>query len=127
MIADDAESAPLLRRDLRRGAVAGLVVGVVLAAVCVLADFPEWTRTMWSFVLIAAVILLPMALAIRIAGHGMHRLSERGIPRERRTRTQAHVLSLLVPGNVAGAAAIVAYLLLLVAFVLGDDGRTTPF
>jgi lysylphosphatidylglycerol synthetase-like protein (DUF2156 family) len=127
VIPADPPTAPLLRRDLRQGVAVGLVLGIVLAVVVVLGGFVEWTQTMWSFVFIAAVALLPLALGIRLCGHAVWRLSQRGIPRERHTQAPAHMLSLMAPFNLAGAAAIVAYLVLLATFIVGDGGRTSPF
>lgn len=127
MTDDDSDTGRTLRRDLARGGLAGLALGVVLAVLVAVAGFPEWARTLWSFVFIAAVALLPLSLALRVVAHGVWRLTQIGIPRDRHERPSAYVLAILSPGNVAGGAAIVAYLVLLATFVVGDDGRTSPF
>lgn len=115
-----------LRRDLLLGAVVGAVLGLVLAVGVAVADFPEWGRTLWSFILIAAVTLLPLALTLRLVAHGLYRIAQHGIPRERHQPTPDYLLTVLAPGNIAGSAAISAYVILLAAFAVGD-GRTSPF
>lgn len=118
----------LLLRDLARGVVIGSAVGAVLALVFVAADFPEWSLVLWGLLSGPAAFVLPIALVLRGFAHVLARATEIGIPRERRrTQTPQFLLTLYSPVYVAGAALAVCYLVLLVAFVLGDDGRTSPF
>lgn len=104
------------------GAVAGLPLAVCIAAL----GFPEWGVTTFSFAFIAAVIVLPLALALRGIAHGLNRVFEIGVRREHRTPTDRDQLVFMWPGNVVGAAAVVIYLCLLVVFVVGE-GRVSPF
>ena len=122
----DVDTRRLLVRDVAVGAAGGAVAGGVLALVVALAGFPEWGLVAWGVVTVFALILPPLAAAMRGLAHGLHRYTEQRVPPERRTPTPAAQLTVLGPGNVAAAAAVTAYLVLLVVFALGD-GRGSPF
>jgi hypothetical protein len=115
-----------LWRQLAIGTGIGLAGGLALGAVSAAVGFPEWTVTAWSFVAVLAMISLPMALIMRALMHGVHRLTVIGIPRERRPPMPDFFLTSYWWGYVIGAAAIAAYLVLLVVFTVGHD-LTTPF
>lgn len=96
---------------MARAAVVGAVLGGVVAFLTSAADYAEWTLVVFQFVAIAALAVLPVALATRAVAHGTWRYL-RG-PGAGATPEELQLASRMM--IAVGAAAIAAWVVLVVA------------